>query len=403
MLAVIIFGLAVLVRTIANTSAVAANEKEVADLLTQLSPNDPQTHLAAAKLHEKAFETGDLAIALKEYETAASRSPNNYSLWLLLGSARARAGDDAGAEAAFLRASSLAPHYSRVQWALGNLLLRQGRNDLAFEQLRKAVAGDQTLSAPAASTALLMADGDFTVVTQNFKDLPETQARLAIVLCDSKRFDDARAVWDQISLPKGQDRFNDAATTLAQKFFDAKKFRASAKVASDVGVESPVPAVGTVTNSGFELPVKAQNPGAFDWRVPATTDPQFAITNNQQRSGQFSLLVLLNPTNPAAFNWLSQFVAVEPSTKYELSLAYKADVKTKAEYTWTIISGLDGKVLATSEALLNLTDWKEAKVSFVTPLDVDGIEMRFVRGACTGTQCAATGSLWFDDIVLSKQ
>jgi hypothetical protein len=399
--AVAAFAAVVAVRTIAGTSAAAVNEKEVADLLTELSPSDSQTHLAAAKLHEKAFDSGDLEIALKEYEKAARSSPNNYVLWLLLGSARTRAGDDEGAESAFLRAAELAPYYSRVQWALGNLFLRQGRNELAFEQLRKAVAGDPSLSGPAASTALLLADGDFEAVRESFKDSAETQVRLAIVLADTKRFDEARSVWDRIKIPKGSDRFNDAAKALGQKFFGEKMFRSAAKVLSDAELETPSPAVGAITNSGFELPVKTQNPGVFDWRVPAGSDPQFAVTNNQKRSGQFSLLALLNPSNPAAFQGFVQSVAVEPLKKYELSFAYKADVRTKAEYKLEVVSGVDAKSIASSDALLIATDWTDLKISFTTPAGVDGIEIRLARGQCSSSQCAANGSLWFDDIVLT--
>lgn len=401
-LAVALFAVTVMLRAVANTSASATSEKQVADLLTELSPSDPQTHLTAAKLHEKAFEPGDLEIALKEYEKAAGSSPNNYILWLLLGSARARAGDDTGAEAAFLRAASLAPHYSRVQWALGNLFLRQGRNELAFDQLRKAVAGDPALSGPAASTALLLADGNFEAVRESFRDSPETQVRLAIVLTEGKRFDDARSVWDRIAIPEGSERFNEASRVLAQKLFDARKFRSAAKIFADAKLESPAPTVGAVTNSGFELPVKAQNVGVFDWRVPAGSDPQFAVTGSQKQSGQFSLLAILNPSNPAAFQGFAQSIAVEPSSKYELIVAYRADVKTKAEYKFEIVSSLDAKSIVTSDALLNSTDWKQLKISFTTPPDTDGIEVRLARGACIASQCAATGSLWFDDIVLTS-
>src|SRR5262245_6903023 len=106
--------------SLANTAALGAEEKDVARRLSEVSPGDPQTHFSSAVQHEKTFEPGDLEIALTEYEKAAALSPYNYLIWLELGSARGRAGEESAAETALLRARELAPNYARVHWALGN-------------------------------------------------------------------------------------------------------------------------------------------------------------------------------------------------------------------------------------------------------------------------------------------
>lgn len=400
---VFFFAVMTVVWTVANTSAIAAGEKEVAELLTKLSPGDPQTHLASAKLHEKAFDAADLKIALKEYEEAAGRSPNNYVHWLLLGSARTRAGDDAGAEAAFRRASELAPSYSRVHWALGNLLLRQGRDDEGFDQIRHALAGDPSLSAPTATIALQLEGGNAQIVQERFSDFPEVEVRLATLLVEQKGYDDAANVWRQITIPKGSDRFDEAAKQLAHKAFEAKHFRLAAEVTATAPTSTPQLTVGSTTNSGFEMPVKAQYAGLFDWRVPQSNNPQFALTDAQKRSGQYSLLAILNSADPNTFQGISQIVAVEPGRSYGLTIAYRAEAKTKAEYEWEVVSLADGKTIAGSNTLLTLTDWTAINIDFAVPLSTDGIEIRLVRGPCAGAGCSASGSLWFDEIVLTAK
>jgi Flp pilus assembly protein TadD len=139
--------------SMAGSAVQRADDAQLAVYLTTLAPDDPRTHAAAAVQLEKSFDPDDIARALGELETAAALAPANYAAWLDLGRARERSGDTEGAETALRRALELAPNYSRVRWALGNALLRQGRLDEAFPEIRKAVAGDKTFGTPAVVAA----------------------------------------------------------------------------------------------------------------------------------------------------------------------------------------------------------------------------------------------------------
>lgn len=402
-LAAIIFAAASVIWTVANTSASAADQKEVAVLLTELSPGDAQTHLASAILHEKSFEAADLEIALTEYEKAAAASPNNYLFWLLLGSARARAGDIERSEVAFRRANALAPNYSWVQWALGNLLFRQGRADEGYRELRKAVEGDPSLSAPAVSISLQLSDGNALYVQEKFKGLAEVQIRLALVLVEQKRFDEANAVWKSVEISQDSERLKATAKQLKQKLLESKQFRFAAQLAAATAEAGEAPVIGMITNPGFEQPVRSQNAGEFDWRVPQSNFPQFAITDAQKLSGQYSLFTVLNSSEAKDFQGIAQTVAVEPGRSYELSIGYRSDLKSKAAYLWEIRSAVDSKPIAVFAPLPLQAEWTTLKVAFTVPAEIDGVEIRLVRGPCTASACAATGSFWFDDVVLTAK
>lgn len=395
---IVVFSFLSLIWGFASTASAGADNKEVGALLALLSPGDPQTHFASAVLHEKTFEPADLQTALREYETAAALSPHNYLSWLELGTALDRAGEKERAEAALRRAHALAPNYSRVAWALGNFLLRDGRNDEAYAELRKAVAGDPSFADSAASIALQMSDGDAQFVRSQFENAYRINASLALLLAQQKRFDEAAELWKTVSVE--DEKTSEMAKTLRQLFLGEKKFRAAIAIHSANG--TPI-SLETITNPGFESPVKIEGADAFDWRVPPTNCPQFAITDAQKRSGRYSLIAVFNNAEPCDFRSISQLVAVQPGRTYTFNAAYRADLKSKATFQLEIVSAADGKRLAVSAPLQHSTDWAELSINFSVPQDADGVEIRLIRGECIGLACSATGNLWFDDFSLNAR
>ena len=399
---VVIVAIFSLIWGFANSGSLATGEKEVAALFAQLSPGDPQTHFGSAAQHEESFEPGDVSTALTEYEKAAALSPYNYFIWLKLGSARGRSGETVAAEAAFRRALELAPSYARARWALGNLLLRMGDDKEAYSEIRKAIELDPTFAAPAAAIALQMTDGDSKAVTARFENLPHANAALALLLANQKKFDEAATVWNSVSVTPGDDRLSETTQGLKRAFFDAKRFRDAAAIAAQQSSGAGAPAVGRVTNQDFESPVKTEGAGEFDWRVLHPNYPQIGVTDGQKLSGRFSLITIFNNSDPKNFRGFSQIVAVQPGRTYELSVPYRADVKSKAPFHWEVVSAVDSKRLALSEPMAPSTEWTRLNTIFTVPASVDGIEIRFVRGDCIAAACAASGSFWFDDISLMR-
>ena len=98
-----------------------------------------------AGLEKRSLLPGDLEDAARHYEEAVRLSPNDYRFWLDLGLTREELGDRAGGEKALRRAVELAPFYANPHWYLGNLLLRAGRGDEAFAELRRAAEADAKL------------------------------------------------------------------------------------------------------------------------------------------------------------------------------------------------------------------------------------------------------------------
>ena len=116
-------------------SALIADSIPAADEAARLSPFDPEIHRTRAavanrlQMHAEAVESLEMALRLRQRDDL---------LWLELGNAREEVGDTKGALAAFDQAVRWAPYYAHTHWQRGNLLLRMGRLDEAFGELRMA-------------------------------------------------------------------------------------------------------------------------------------------------------------------------------------------------------------------------------------------------------------------------
>ena len=384
---------------LAATAASRTADADGAIFLTELAPDDPQIHSLTAALLEKRFEPGDDERSLQEYETATALSPTNYLMWLGVGRARERSGDQVGAERALRRALELAPNYARVQWALGNNLLRQGRTEEAFAEISKAVNSDPpTYSGPAITAARQFLGDDIGTIQRMVAGPVEFQAALTSMLIAEKRFDEAMAMWRTFPADQKSTTMRDTGNLLLAHLLDAKHFREAAAMTAELG-ESDPPHVGQISNGGFESVVKPTGAGAFEWNIAPGLLPQIVLSNGQKHSGNNSLLIVFNTKDGKDFRTVSQLVAVEPNRSYELQMFVRADLKTLAVFKWEIVDASDGHQLAISDAFGNGANWSPVLMRFKTPAAGEGIVIRLIRENC-GPICAVNGSIGIDDVSL---
>ena len=388
----------------ANTISTRVAYKEIADFAVDLAPSDPQTHFAAAVLHEKTFLPDDLPKSLAEYEQSVALSPSDYRLWLDLGKARERSGDTEGAEKALRKSLALAPNYSQVQWSLGNFLLRQGKDAEAFNEIRKAAEGDKTFANPAVASAWQLFDGDTARIKNYVGDSANLKAAFALVLAKEKRFDESLEVWNGVPEDARKTEFKANGDEIYQKMLEAKKYRAALQLFSQIaGSDEKKSALGKVTNGSFETNINSQNAGVFEWQIADGAEPQIFLDKTQKHDGETSLIVLSNSKDGKAFRNISQTIAVESGKKYAFETFYKSELKTTATAKWEVVDAADGKILAATEAVDANADWKNLKAEFTVPETTEGVTIRLVRVPCSATLCPISGKLWFDDFNLNAR
>lgn len=350
----------------ANTIAVQATQQErvspteVGELAVSLASSDPQTHYALGVLYDKSFLPADQQKSLAAFETATALSPNDFRLWIALGKARERNGDAIGGENALRQALKLAPNYSIVQWTLGNILLRQGKTQEAFAEIRKAAENDSIYANPAISTAWQTFNGDLLQIRQNLGDSKQIKKSLASFLLKEKKYRSAIQILAEIG--------------------EAEKF-----------------AIGKISNGGFEANEKSEEAKDFQWQIADGTQPQIGIDSSQKHSGEFSLGFLFNSADGKDFRNVSQLVAVESGKKYVFETFYKSELKTNATLRWEIINEADGKVLAATDAVSASSDWTNLKIEFTAPENSEAVILRIVRDQCKTQTCGIMGKIWFDD------
>jgi len=377
-----------------------AQTLDVAEFAVGLGPSDPQTHYAAAVIYDRTFLAEDQQRSVSEYETAVSLSPHNFLLWLEYGKALGRAGDLERAEAALRRAQELAPNYSSVKWALGNLLLRNNKIEEGFSQIRSAAEGDHTYAAPAAAFAYQYFDGDLARVRSVTATSAETTVALALLLGGAKRLDDAVAVWQSIDHSQDDENMTSAGRSLVTELISAKRFGLAMQIRSSQDTDGRArPEV--LLDGGFEEDIKLEGATPWEWQISPGVQPQPLQTTAGPHDGSKCLLLRFASNDGASLRQLSQTVVVRPLSAYTLNGFYRSEIKASSRLVWQVVNAADGAVLAETAINNETAQWTPFTAKFTLPDSSDGIVIRFMVNGCGSAICPISGSVWFDDLTLT--
>ncbi|HYE14816.1 MAG TPA: carbohydrate binding domain-containing protein [Pyrinomonadaceae bacterium] len=386
------------------TMAETARDLETAAAAERLAPRDPQTHLRLARLRRVSFLPEDLPKALEEYERAAALAPNDYLIWMEMGRARGAAGDHEGGVRALRRAVELAPSYAQPRWHLGNILLRAGRADEAFAELRRAADADPALRPQVFNLAWQVYDRNISRVVAAVSETPGARAQLAVVLVGRGQLENALAVWSSLT-PEQRREHGGAGDAIARALYDRRQYRQALAVLGEAGATGGAEAE-KVSNGGFESDIAPAGRRLFDWQVtPPPAGSRVAIDPRTARGGSRSLLVSFSSPAHVDFKHVAQVVAVAPSTRYRLSFFVRAqEVETAA--TLVVVAGdasADDSVLAASStAPTGTTEWQEVSFEFTTGPRTEAVSLRLVRAGCAEGACPAYGKIWYDDFDLRR-
>ncbi|HSB26602.1 MAG TPA: tetratricopeptide repeat protein, partial [Pyrinomonadaceae bacterium] len=172
---------------------------ELAKIARTLSPNDPLTNWRVGQVAQKKLPLDQSALALVDYEKAVSLSPNDYRFWMSLGVAREQAGETEKAELALRQAIALAPAYAYPHWYLGNLLLRQGRYDEAFSELRTAGESDpEELRGQLFNLLWQVYGSDIESLKRAVGTNAETRANFVLYLLGQQKRDEGMVIWQSL-------------------------------------------------------------------------------------------------------------------------------------------------------------------------------------------------------------
>ncbi len=394
--------------TLAEYFNTGESNVDVARMATSLAPNDPLPHWRVAQVSQKTLSLDQQAQAIAEYEKAVSLSPNDYRFWMALGTAHEQSGDAAKGEQALKRAVALAPSYAYPHWYLGNLLLRNGRYDEAFAELRVASDADPELRPQQFSLLWEIYGNDFEALKGGVGQSAPARAQFALYLIAQKRFDDGLRLWESIS---AEDKKANSATcdSIVASLINALRYHDALKVWNDIVPNNSYRAeVGRIFDGGFEEAVNYGPETVFGWQVMSAPQVQIGIDPAQGRTGARSLRLLFQIRSNLDLVPASQLVPVLADTEYDFECYVKTEkLESGSTPLIQIVDATNRAVLVASQPAPNGDNgWNRIGLSFKTGGKTEAVTLKIVRASCSSEEtsiCPIFGAVWYDDFSFKRR
>ncbi|HKG46144.1 MAG TPA: tetratricopeptide repeat protein [Pyrinomonadaceae bacterium] len=393
--------------TLAEYFDPAEGTLDAAKWAAAMAPNDPLTHWRIGQVAQKTLPLDQQAAAIAEYEKAVSRSPNDYRFWMTLGTAQEQAGNSAKAELALKRAVELAPAYAYPRWYLGNLLLRNGRYEEAFAELRLASQADIELLPQLFNLVWEIYSKDPEALKNAVGQSAAARAHFGLYLLGRKRVDEGLRLWNGLS--SEERRVNkDAGEKMIANLIMELRYHDALQVWNDISSDKFHMEIDRIFDGGFEEPVAYAPDTIFGWQVRGAPQMHIGIDPNKSHNGERSLrLVFQVRTNLQELN-ASQLIAVQPNKEYEFECYVATDkVETGSAPQIQILDANTGEVLGTSAmAPSGTTDWNRNGFNFKTSDKTRAVMLKIVRHTCSTEEtpiCPLFGSVWYDDFSLKRR
>jgi len=380
-----------------STYAARSLRLDAADASVSLNP-DAQNHLIRGAVHQAR---GDLSKAVADYSRAAMLRPDDYIIWLNLAHARELSGDRENAIAAASHAVGLAPHYAKPHWQLGNLLLRAGRLEGAYGELRLAGSRNPALLPAFIDLVWQLSNGNTEFVTAAVAP-HETNAYKELANYFRKRGKHEEAIF----LFRDAARANEGNLVGGRREYLAQLLAAKqyAHAHSLWEISHPPARYSSFMHDpGFESESDLDEPG-FGWRAAEKSgEVTLSLDSSEPASGQFSLKVSFNGHSEPAQAVVSQLVRVLPRTNYRLTFAARTSEILSGSLPSIAVSDEGaGQVLTESDPFPQTTGaWRDYQLEFTTGDNTEAIRISLQRKPCNAP-CPIFGRLWLDSFSLQN-
>jgi hypothetical protein len=383
------------------------NSLEVAQRATSMSPDDPLTHWRMGQVLQKILSLEQQAQSIASYERAVSLSPNDYRYWTSLGTAYEQVGEAAKAEHALRRAVELAPAYAYPRWYLGNLLVRNGRYDEAFAELRLASKAEPEFQPQVFNLAWQIHGDDAQAVKKAIGDNSTTLAQFAVYLIGLKQIDEGLRFWNEMSVEDRKANFGSGQSIIAS-LKSEHRYHDALKVWNAITNERMRTEVDSVFDGSFEEAGTYEVDTPFGWQVRSAPQVSIALDANKSHKGGRSLHWLFQVRTNVGPVQATQLVPVQPQTDYEFEgYVSTDDLVSGSTPQIDIVDPVDEKTIMSSPAAPRGTNnWTRVNITFKTSEKAEAVILRVVRNSCVNEQtpiCPIFGSVWYDNFSIKRR
>jgi hypothetical protein len=393
--------------TLAEYSDPADNSLRVPQMAIAMAPNDPLPHWHIAQISQRILPLDQQGPAVAEYEKAVSLSPNDYRFWMSLGTAQEQAGDPVKAEMALKRAVALAPAYSFPHWYLGNLLIRSGRYDEAFAELRLAAEADGDLRPQLFNMIWAIYGTDPEGMKRSVGPNAAVQAQFALYLLSQKHFDEGLQLWNSLSV-EDKKANRETAQSIVTELNSNLRYHDAVQVWNEVATEKYRVEVGRIFDASFEEPLSYGGENVFGWQTRAASSVSIGIDPNKGHNGGRSLRFSFQVRGNVEGITAGQLIPVAPRSEYDFEFYVATDkLESGSAPLVQIVDATTGAMLEQSQMAPGGTnDWNRISFSFKTGDKTEAVFLKILRNSCNTAEtpvCPIFGSVWYDDFSLKRR
>ncbi|MGB7493669.1 MAG: hypothetical protein WBR26_10525 [Candidatus Acidiferrum sp.] len=340
--------------------------------------------------------------AIRYLQQAVQINSRSADLWMDLADAYATSGDPIRTQDAYEKAQANYPISAEVAWRYGSFLLFEGEFARSYEQIRRAISNDPSLTQRAVAECW-QANPNIATILNVLPAKSEYYLDAMDFFLSQRLSDPAVAVWNRwrklklpVELPN--------ATPLVDALIEQKRVPEAQQTwiqavqlsnwPRDPGGDGSV-----VWNGGFEHGFAS---GGFDWREVAVKDVRFDIDRFVAHSGSRSLRVQFDGTQNLDFQHLFQYVSVEPNTHYRFLAYIKTDqISTDRGICFEIVDPWHpSQVEVLTSDFKGTNTWMPVQAEIVTGPDTNLLEIVLRRVPSWKFDNKLSGTAWVDDIEL---
>jgi hypothetical protein len=336
---------------------------------------------------------------VQEYETAVSLRPSDDVIWLELGITRDEMEDPAGAIAAMNEAIRTAPYYAHPKWQRGNVLLRQGRYDEAFADLREAAKSNHDLQPNLIDLTWAISKSDPKLMEQILQ-IEDDHMRTAFARFLARKGRGSEAV-EQLRLVR--EISEPVRKEMVVNLLSRKSYKEAFAIWSGRLSDPDKPTPPVIFDGGFESSLILNETG-FGWRVAKADNQSFSIDTAQKQSGSKSLRIQFNGNSNPSTSVVSQLVPVEPGRRYRLNGAARTQELVTGGLPIIIVNAAATELLLGKSAPFRsgTNEWFVESFEFSTGADTSGVLVSLKRENCPSSPCPIFGIVWLDSFSIEE-
>lgn len=368
-----------------------------------LEPGNAQYWAKLGGFEEWELERRDVTQAAADYEQAVEKNPYVDRYWTGLAAVYEELGETSRARGAYKRAQAAHPISSEVAWRYGNFLLRQTNFDEAFEQFRRALKADPTLTERTVSECW-EATGDVRRIAEEV--LPTERQYYFVALSyflSRNKLDPAITIWRTL-VERNQSLEISQAAPLLDALIAHDREEDARRVWEEALQAAGRPTGGSdaselIFDGGFEQDLV--NAG-FGWREIPVPGVEFGLEEGTAHSGKRSLRVTFDGTTNVDYQHLMQYVLVEPQTHYHFSaFLHTEGISTESGIRFQIQDTRHPSgVQILTDALVGTRLWSRVEAEFSTGPQTRLVAILLRRMPTWKFDDKLRGTVWVDDVSL---